>query len=289
MIQKIDGFKFKIRKNDSSDLEVIREILIEKEYSQGNFKIKENDTVIDIGAHIGIFSIFAAKAAKNGKVYAYEPFPENFKLLKENCGLNNVKNIFSFKQAVSGTQNNARLYLNKCNCGHSFYGKSKKHINVNCTTMEEIFESNKINFCDFLKIDCEGGEYEILLNTPERYLHRTDMIALEYHDSLSKKRLLKKLINYLGKMGFKIKIVHIIGTRGILYAKNNHPRNFIEKITIKISNCFEAHKLFKFPRHFLLEVDQNIGKAGIFIKKYSPKTYSILRIPIKLIKGIKKT
>lgn len=74
MIRIINGLKFKIRELEKSDFDIVQGVLIKKEYTQDNFKINKNDTVIDIGAHIGTFSIYAARAAKNVTVYSYEHF-----------------------------------------------------------------------------------------------------------------------------------------------------------------------------------------------------------------------
>ena len=68
--------KLKARPN-TSDTGVISEIYDLKEYTR-DFKINPKDTIVDIGAHIGSFSVYAAKKAR--KVISYEPSPENFKL-----------------------------------------------------------------------------------------------------------------------------------------------------------------------------------------------------------------
>lgn len=290
MIKKNSGLKFNIRKNEKSDWIIIQEVLIKKDYTQNNFKVRKNDVVIDIGAHIGAFSIFAAKTAKNGNVYSYEPFPENFRLLQENCRLNKVKNVRLFRLAVAGSKKRAPLFIGEKKYANGLFRRSKsdKKIIVNCTTITEIFENNQINTCNFLKIDCEGGEYEILLNTPEDYLHKIEKIAFEYHDSLTKKRLLKKLIKYLGGAGFKLRIIQVVGTRGIIYAENKHPKTFSGSLSIKISNSLAALKVFKFPKNYLLRADRAIGNIGIFIKKLNPRLYFILRSPVALIKLVIK-
>ena len=87
------GIKFKIRKNTKkvTDLDMIDDVWKRKDYSLPGFTIKKNNLVIDIGAHIGTFTVYAAKRAKNGLVFSYEPEKENFELLKQNIILNNLK------------------------------------------------------------------------------------------------------------------------------------------------------------------------------------------------------
>ena len=58
--------------------------LARKSIHKNRFEIVLEDVVVDIGAHIMIFSVYAGKKAYNGFVLSYGPFPKNFKLLKEN-------------------------------------------------------------------------------------------------------------------------------------------------------------------------------------------------------------
>src|SRR5688572_16229123 len=71
------------------------------EYKDKNFFIKPKDVILDIGGHIGSFSIWAAQQASKGKVYTFEPNRENFQLLKENKKLNRATNLHIFNLAVS--------------------------------------------------------------------------------------------------------------------------------------------------------------------------------------------
>jgi hypothetical protein len=83
-----------------SDLFLIYELWAnESYYIPGNidFKIHETDTVVDVGANRGYFSCFAAHKAEKGKVFSFEPMPENFTILKRNLELNNIHNIVAEK------------------------------------------------------------------------------------------------------------------------------------------------------------------------------------------------
>ncbi len=95
-----NGESIKIRnienKNDTSGLATIWEIFIMKNYSPKGMEIGDEDIIIDIGANIGAFSIYASRRAKHGKVYSYEPFKNHYKRFLDNIKLNNLKNIFAF-------------------------------------------------------------------------------------------------------------------------------------------------------------------------------------------------
>ena len=141
-----------------------------------------NWNVVDIGGHIGIFSIFMSKKVPLGKIYVYEPFPENFSLLEENVKLNNCSNIVLSNKAVCGEKGKRIIFKSAKNSGgHSLYTQEGRRDEIDCTTLEDILKSNGLSFVDFLKMDCEGAEYEIIRETPKEIMRSIKFIALEYH------------------------------------------------------------------------------------------------------------
>jgi FkbM family methyltransferase len=208
-----NNIKYLIR-TGTSDFGIINEVYIVKEYNKLSNFIRQDSVVIDIGAHIGVFSILAGKKAFRGKVFAYEPFEENFEMLNKNITLNNMKNISAFKLGISNKKGKRKLVISRDNSGgHSFYEKNGEKVEIKTITLKQVFEQNKIKKCDFLKIDCEGAEYEILLNTPFKYLKKIKSISAEYHDTGD----INKLKEYLEKAGFNVEINENIG-EGMLYA-----------------------------------------------------------------------
>lgn len=227
-----EGVKFKVREENKeiTDEDIIAEIWRSKVYTPQGFKIQKGFNVIDIGANIGSFTVYAAKAAKKGSVYSYEPYPENLKLLKENVRMNELKNVKIFGFGVMGKRKKSRLYMDRTNDGgHSVCSKSKDFITMRCVTLKGIFDANNISFCDFLKLDCEGAEYDILFNTPGKYLSRIGRIALECHKHPAyKKNNVNSLKKFLRGAGFQIKIKPVksdLANTGMLYAKNMKATN----------------------------------------------------------------
>jgi len=162
--------------------------------------------VIDIGANIGAFSMFALKKLNQPRIYAYEPESNNFELLQTTIVLNGGKDrVFPFKQAVYGHEGKMSLSIAGESSGknsieldqHS--GKSEQ---VDCTTLSLIFKENGISFCDLLKIDCEGSEYELLLNTPKDVFKNIGMIILEWHQVMG--HSIEELQSFLENVGFVI-------------------------------------------------------------------------------------
>lgn len=188
---------------------LVREIFYEHIYNPAEFPIEQNDIVVDIGANCGIFTLFAATSTRNA-VYAYEPSPENFAILTHNITMNNLQHIVAHCCAVSDKIGAATLFLNPedgqqhllfahrniqkieqySNVSNLAYLLPQTDINASCvsvptTTLQAIIEEHHLKHIDFLKLDCEGSEGEILASTPITLLRKIRKIALEFHDHLS--------------------------------------------------------------------------------------------------------
>ncbi|MCX6818582.1 MAG: FkbM family methyltransferase [Candidatus Aenigmarchaeota archaeon] len=177
-----NGTQFLIR-TGTSDILTLGEIYIRKIYEDK--KIKENSTIIDLGAHIGFFSVWYAKKSNNIRVYSYEPSEENFKLLQKNIKINKLeKNVNAFKFAVSGKKGFVKFFLTGNEATNTLYGDPKKTkiVKVKSTTLKEIFKVNNIKTCDLLKVDIEGAEYELFRRTPKEILNKIKIINIEYHN-----------------------------------------------------------------------------------------------------------
>ncbi len=205
-----NGLRIKTRKG-TADKGIILEIFFDKTYNPKGFEIKKDDVVIDIGAHIGIFSLYASTFTKN-RIFCFEPIKENFNLLEENIRMNHKNNIKIFNFALCN-QKEIRIFFNDVNTGgHSNFIEGKKYQKVKCMTLKDIFQRENINVCNFLKIDCEGCEYEILFNTPDSVFEKIKKISMEIHDLGDKNP--KNMIKFLESKGYKV-----ISKNNMIYAK----------------------------------------------------------------------
>jgi len=189
----------------STDLMTLTNVWMINEYDIEDFEINVNDTVIDIGAHIGLFSLLVSQRCKTGKILSFEPVRENFDLLVSNLKLNHIENVLPFNMAVSKNLDKLNLFLNDDQSAHSIFPKSSESISVESTSLQKIFEENKISSCKLLKLDCEGAEYEIIDSLPSEYLNKIQNIVMEYHSADTKPELVKNLIQKIKNAGFKIK------------------------------------------------------------------------------------
>ena len=210
--------KIKIRVR-STDLMALTNVWMINEYEIEDFEINANDTVIVIGAHIGLFSLLVSQLCKTGKILSFEPISENFDLLVSNLKLNHVNNVLPFNLAVSKNLGRLELFLNNDQSAHSIFSKNLKPISVESTSLQKIFDENKISSCKLLKLDCEGAEYEIIDSLPPECFDKIQNMAIEYHLADTKPELVKNLIAKIKNAGFKIKTRPHYDDMGFLIAR----------------------------------------------------------------------
>ena len=183
---------------------LFQEIWIDKIYSPAGYRISPNDNVIDIGANIGVFSLYAATVASETKVYAFEPFPENADYLRQNVNDSKITNIKIEEKAVARRANKRNLEITESGITHSLSENENPldAVSVECTTLDEILE--QIPRCDLLKIDCEGSEYEIIYACSPSNLKKIHRIVGEYHYRDDAKKNGKALKEYLESQLFTV-------------------------------------------------------------------------------------
>lgn len=157
-------------------------------YGLDKIPFEKGDVVIDIGGHVGIFAIYLARLHPDITIYAYEPIPDNFRHFQMNMVQNGVTNIHVFNKAVTRDGRSLPMTVNfSFNSGGATATWDQDQLNsasytqyeVASLTLNSIFETHQINRCRLLKIDCEGSEYEILLNAPS--LKRVEFLSAEFH------------------------------------------------------------------------------------------------------------
>lgn len=188
-------------------IEMTDEIFRRNVYNPSGLPIEPDDIVVDIGANVGVFTIHAARKTRN-IVFAFEPSPEHIKFLRKNTETNGFHNIVIHNYAVSDCSGTEKFALAKRSGGHLFFNYSAggklhnyNYIEVSTTTLERIIRDNSLKQIDFLKLDCEGAEGQILQSTAKNQLRKIRKIAMEFHDNVS---LLKhdEIVKLLEDQGF---------------------------------------------------------------------------------------
>lgn len=149
---------------DKNDIVVSEELIRKKVWSKEETLVlkkhlKTGNTFVDVGAHIGYFTVLAADlVGPSGHVYAFEPNPRSFNLLQKNIRVNKFKNVTLFNKAVTNKVGELNLYANRLNTGDTRISKpdfESKAIKVKTTTLDIELKGKT---ADFIKIDVQGAE-----------------------------------------------------------------------------------------------------------------------------------
>ena len=218
-----NGCAFKVR--SLMDVWIVKETCLDRDYESNCVQIQDGWVVIDIGAGIGEFAILTAREHPGSRVYAFEPFPESFGLLQENLGLNMVGNVRAFQTAVGPRSGKMTLAttgeaVQHTTTSSTVSGSAAATITVQGLSLDDLFRATGVEHCDFLKMDCEGCEFQVLLNGSQTTLRKIDRICLEYHDGFTEFSHLD-LVEYLQQHGFQTKVVPnpVHSYLGFLYAQ----------------------------------------------------------------------
>ena len=179
--------------------------------------IKPGQVVVDIGANIGYYTLIASRlAGEAGRVYAFEPGPESFKLLLKNIRINNCANIIPVLKAVADRSAKTKLYLHNIDyCTVSLAEDNIRplkgySIDTETVALDEFFvDTAKEQKIDVIKTDAEGAEGLIIAGA-ERVLRNNGLsILLEFwpfglqHVGSDPLQLLDRLRGY----GFKMQLI----------------------------------------------------------------------------------
>jgi FkbM family methyltransferase len=175
-----------IARAKTEDLAEIVVVTSGYEYNTKLIHLPKKPEIIDLGGHIGSFSISMADMFKDKcKIYAFEPDKENFAMLLENVALNKLHSIKAKNIAISNFVGKGYLKNEKMNTD-AYYLDSSNNENSNCliSTLSTAMQPYKIKRIDLLKIDVEGAEYKIFLHKPSlSYIQKNvHYIFMEYHD-----------------------------------------------------------------------------------------------------------
>lgn len=195
IVIKKDGFP-EVKFMDAIKNGDIATVYFNEEYSWMNVKEK---IVIDVGANIGDSAIyFSIKGAK--KVIAIEPFLKNYESAKKNIIMNHLENKIDLKLAgCSGKNGFINIKKDVASPRAQILDKKggKEIPLISLSKLVEPFENDSL----VLKMDCEGCEYDAILNTDDSILGKFDSIFVEYHYGY------QNIIKKLKSCGFKIKLI----------------------------------------------------------------------------------
>ena len=175
-----------------------------------HFTPKGGDTIVDVGAHAGHYTLLSSKrVGANGKVIAIEADPSNFEILNRNIKLNGLTNVIPINYAVYSKQTKLKLYLPVEESGFSIYNTiminrakiDEKFIEVNANTLDYLLQQNGIRDANWIKIDVEGAEFEVLKGAHNILSNSKDIaLLIEVHG----KDNYKPVVEFLNSYNFNV-------------------------------------------------------------------------------------
>jgi len=182
--------------------EIYNEVIVDNSYNLTKEELKDR-VVIDVGANIGTFSLLAASLGAK-KVIGIEPVNTTFGYFISNIMRSGLSNIVALKNVVTSHHgSNYQISDNHTNLGHnSLYnitGSSESVTSISLANILKMVDGNNI----LLKLDCEGAEYDIILDATHEEMNRINEIVLEIHSDLHPSHRGKEVIeNKLLEFGF---------------------------------------------------------------------------------------
>ena len=167
--------------------------------------------------------MFTAVNNPQGRIFAIEPCSDTYAVLEKNISDNALKQVSSYKLALSGEKGTSKLYydIETGNWGHSITHQfSEEGELVPTDTLDNFFEQQQIDQCHFIKFNCEGSEFSILMNASSQTLRKVDKMLVLYHMDLFKDIHIDRVIRRLRQEGFycEKRMVSQQGQRGWLVA-----------------------------------------------------------------------
>jgi FkbM family methyltransferase len=192
-----------IRLQELTDLKAFWQIYLRRVY-----RVEASDQIIlDIGANVGLFSLYAARQAPAARIFAIEPFPRTFQRLLETVTDHRLTDrIICFDCAITSS-GGLRLMANgpapSQQRALAAVGRQIPGIQVQTKTLHELLQEQSLNRVDLLKMDIEGSEYEVILSTSLDVLRTIRRIAIEYHGDCKPYTKLQ-LFDHLRQGGFEV-------------------------------------------------------------------------------------
>jgi FkbM family methyltransferase len=197
-----DGSTIRCRLQDAGDL---ISVYVDNDYRRFEVDWAGLRQVIDVGSTVGAFTIWVAKRARHARFLAVEPNPDLVPYLIGNIELNSLGNrVTVIDAALGAAPGMAQLEDNQAlstlmrvvplghGTGHT----------VRVLTLGQVLQQIGTPSCDLLKIDCEGGEYDILLSASDAALQAVGTVICEYHPSPVHRR--EELVERLTHAGFNV-------------------------------------------------------------------------------------
>ena len=205
------------RADQPTDSVVVREIFCENVYEVFDGDLSDTKIVVDIGANIGAFGIYMHSLDPDVKVYAFEPEQNNYDLLVENIKLNKLENTITPIKLGVGDENGVAYITN--DGGDSKITVINGGEQIHTIRLQDWWkqQGKDFEFVDVLKIDVEGYEYQIIMDTPTDLFNLCRYITVEI-DSVLNEVEFGEIVAKLSKT-HQLKVIGKPNYGGYIYGK----------------------------------------------------------------------
>jgi FkbM family methyltransferase len=158
----------------------LAEVFVRRRYGS----VERFRTIVDIGANVGSFALYAAQSSPGARIFCYEPEQQNFQLLQQNIQINGLEGrVAAFQYAVASSSGPRNLGVGISQLSSFDYLRDgPSHQLVDCITLQDILVEHGRQGIDLVKLNCEGAEYEILDGCSPSDYDQIPNIRLEYHN-----------------------------------------------------------------------------------------------------------
>lgn len=173
--------------------------------------IRPGMVVYDVGANVGFHAVLACKlVGPSGRVFAFEPLPENFKTLQHNFQLNRFDHAKAFDLALGDSDGHAELQLaedpNWASLRRDDDGQSYGSVRVEVRSLDSLIESDKLPDPDVMKIDIESGETLMLPGARETIARAKPLLFIDLHGTN------REVADFLEPLGYDILVLGQVNT-----------------------------------------------------------------------------
>lgn len=215
-----------VTNSNSSETELMyNEIFVNKDYTSGGIKVEGGNTVIDIGANVGMFTMFLLRNFKGLSIHAIEPVPATYECLKlnvkrygdlgkvttHNVALGAYPDIETEIVVYPNMAGNSTLFPEikepQRKATSTMFSEEENEflydqftLSIRMTTLSSLINANSIDRIDLLKVDAEGCEIDILNALEPQHWELIQQIAMEVHDQ---EQNLPKVIEIIETNGMK--------------------------------------------------------------------------------------
>ena len=199
----------------------LAEVFVRRQYGS----VERFQTIVDVGANVGSFAVYAALSCPGARIFCYEPEQQNFLLLRQNLQINGLEGrVVAFQCAIGATSGPRKLAvgISQLNAFDDLRGGASHQV-VGCATLRDIRTEHRLETLDLLKMNCEGAEYEILESCSNSDYEGILNIRLEYHNLDARRRNGESLRRHLQARGYRIeRFSRRLTYSGFIWATRGH-------------------------------------------------------------------